>query len=170
MKFSKKLLVGLMAVALAGGVASTLALTATVANTSTNGNVDQAIYLNWNESSCSISDATLSRQMQYRQVAVEAPQKSASVTKIGQLTFTLAADTGKVIDGITVYISKNAIEGRSDDADRSDIITLNSVNTTTSYNFEEATIFYIGLQKVNDEHADNAGAILTMSLSVVDKK
>lgn len=173
MKLGKKALIGMMALCLGGTIATTFALTGKAGTANTTGNVDSAIYLNWNESSCTIDDITklTALKTEYRQVAVAAPAKSTSVNKVGQLTFTLAAsDEDHVIDGITVRISPDVDleSAEAGSAAWTDTTLLSSTNTTASYKFSKETVFYLAIIKVNDEHSDTAGAELTMSMSVVD--
>lgn len=174
MKLREKALIGLMALSLAGGVATTFALTAQGANTSTNGSVDSAIYLNWGDTE-SVGDieGLKNGSYVYKSIGVAAPAKSAGVTKVGQLTFTLAAKEGDyTIDGTTVYISTTDLESVTDHSNEAwtNATKLDKTSLSTAFKFDEATTYYLAFTKTAEEVEDGktVGAILTMSLSVVD--
>lgn len=176
MKFSKKLLVGLMSVALMGGVASTLALTYQAANQSTSGNVDSAIYLNWgSEESIDDIENLGPTTYEHRRVTVATPAKSNGVTKIGKITFTLkASDDNHRIDGTTVYISTQDLQQSGQGNDLYASATKLNVNATTGvFTFEAQTTYYLAFIKdtsvTDSDTTKEIGAILNMSLSVVDK-
>lgn len=108
-------LLGVMAVALAGGVGSALALTRTGASAAGNtGAFDKAVYLYWGheQTSATISNVQdLSAGVaQYRGLTVS-PKATKSVAGNVRLTFTLAATTGNYhIKGLTVSVYKIAAE------------------------------------------------------------
>ena len=111
MGLKKKILIGVMACCLVGGVGSALALSRTGASgTGTTGAFDQAVYLYWGHeaSSTSIDNVeNLSAGVaQYRGLTVS-PKSSKSVAGNVQLTFTLAATAGDHhIKGLTVSVYK----------------------------------------------------------------
>ncbi len=106
-----KILIGIMAAALVGGVGSAVALTRTGASgTGTPGAFDGAVYLYWGHESTSttITDVeNLSAGVaQYRGLTVS-PQSSKSVAGNVRLTFTLAPTAGTHhIKGLTVSVYK----------------------------------------------------------------
>ena len=106
-----KVLIGLMACCLVGGVGSALALSRTGSGaTGSTGAFDEAVYLYWGHES---STATISNVenlsagvAQYRGLTVS-PKSSKSVAGNVQLTFTLAATAGTHhIEGLTVSVYK----------------------------------------------------------------
>lgn len=106
-----KILIGVMAVSLVGGVGSAFALTRTGASiTGRQGAFDGAVYLYWGHES---STATISNVedlsagvAQYRGLEVS-PKSSKSVSGNVRLTFTLAATEGNYhIKGLTVSVYK----------------------------------------------------------------
>ena len=109
MNTKSKVLVGLMALSLLGGVGSALALTRTgAAGTGTAGAFDQAIYLNWGTDQTSVSLDNVQNLLpgtpQYRYLEVS-PKATKSVAGNVQLTFTLAATTGEHhIKGLSVSV------------------------------------------------------------------
>ena len=106
-----KVLIGVMAIGLVGGVGSALALTRAPATaTGTTGAFDQAVNLYWGHESttASISNVTnLSAGVaQYRGLTVS-PQSTKTVAGNVQLTFTLEASAGSHhIKGLTVNVYK----------------------------------------------------------------
>ena len=113
MNRKSKVLIGLMALCLVGGVASAVALTRTGATaTGQPGAFDKAIYLYWghNASEAEIDDVEdlQVNVPQYRYLEVS-PQSTKSVAGNVTLTFTLAASTGNYhIQGLTVSVYKTA--------------------------------------------------------------
>ena len=111
MNTKSKVLIGLMAICLLGGVGSTLALTRSGASvTGTPGAFDQAVYLYWGsgDSSVSISDVENlnNTDTQYRGLTVS-PKTTKTVAGNVRLTFTLAASAGNHhINGLTVSVYK----------------------------------------------------------------
>ena len=110
MNTKSKVLIGLMAICLLGGVGSTLALTRRGASaTGTPGAFDKAIYLYWDEGqqqSVTIDNVEnlAAGVTQYRGLSVN-PISSKSVEGKVRLTFTLAATTGEHhIKGLTVSV------------------------------------------------------------------
>ena len=110
MNTKSKVLIGLMALCLLGGVGSTLALTRSGASaTGTPGAFDQAINLYWDEgehSSVTIANVEnlTAGSTQYRGLEC-APISSKSVEGKVRLTFTLAASEGEHhIKGLTVSV------------------------------------------------------------------
>ena len=106
-----KILIGVMAVSLVGGVGSAFALTRTGASVAgRSGAFDGAVYLYWGHES---STATISNVeelsagvAQYRGLEVS-PQSSKSVSGNVRLTFTLAPTAGNYhIKGLTVSVYK----------------------------------------------------------------
>ena len=106
-----KVLIGVMALALVGGVGSSLALTRTGANAAARtGAYDGAINLYWGHESTTASIANVedlaAGVAQYRGLTVS-PQSSKSVAGNVRLTFTLEASTGTHhIKGLTVSVYK----------------------------------------------------------------
>ena len=103
-------LLGVMAIGLAGGVGSALALARTNASAAGNtGAFDQAVYLYWGHESttASITDVeNLSAGVaQYRGLTVS-PKSTKSVSGNVRLTFTLAPTDGHHIKGLTVSVYK----------------------------------------------------------------
>lgn len=106
-----KVLIGIMSVALVGGVGSTLALTRTGAGgTGTTGAFDQAVYLYWGHESTSISidnvENLVAGTPQYRGLVVS-PKTSKTVAGNVQLTFTIAPTEGNHhVKGLSVNVYK----------------------------------------------------------------
>ncbi len=104
-------LIGVMGVALVGGVGSALALTRTGANAAGNtGAFDQAVYLYWGHESTTASIQNVqdlsAGTPQYRGLTVS-PKSTKSVAGNVRLTFTLAPSTGNYhIKGLTVSVYK----------------------------------------------------------------
>lgn len=113
MKTKRKVLVGLMALSLLGGVGGALALTRNAANMGgTTGAFDQAIYLNWDsdQSTKSLTNVTDLQPStpQWRYLTV-APKSTKTVAGTVTLTFTLAKSEGNChIKGLTVSVYKTA--------------------------------------------------------------
>ena len=111
MNTKSKVLIGLMAICLLGGVGSTLALTRTGAEaTGTPGAFDKAVYLGWgdNETSVTINNVENLQPSvaQYRGLTVGA-ETTKSVAGTVRLTFTLAASEGEHhINGLSVSVYK----------------------------------------------------------------
>lgn len=113
MKTKRKVLIGLMALSLLGGVGGALALTRNQASlTGTTGAFDQAIYLNWeaDQSSITLSDITTlaAGTPQYRYLTV-APKSTKTVAGTVTLSFTLAAGAADThMKGLTVSVFETA--------------------------------------------------------------
>lgn len=176
MKLREKALIGLMALSLAGGIATTFALTSNGGSGSTSGSVDAAIYLNWGDTT-QVGDISGLKNGAYiyKSIGVAAPIKSSNVTdKQGQLTFTLAAQVGDnyTINGTTVYISTNDLENVTDHSASAwkDATKLDKSNLTGSFKFNADTTYYLAFTKTAEELEEGkvVSATLTMSLSVVD--
>ena len=109
MNTKSKVLVGLMAICLLGGVGSTLALTRNgAAATGQPGAFDQAIYLNWGTDQTSVSLDNVQNLLpgtpQYRYLEVS-PKATKTVVGNVQLTFTLAQTAGEHhIKGLSVSV------------------------------------------------------------------
>ena len=111
MNTKSKVLIGLMAICLLGGVGSTLALTRSGASVSGNpGAFDQAVYLGWGDNEASVTINNVENlgageaNAQYRGLAV-GPESSKSVEGTVRLTFTLAASAGDHhINGLSVGV------------------------------------------------------------------
>lgn len=113
MKTKRKVLVGLMALSLLGGVGGALALTRNAASMGgTTGAFDQAIYLNWDSDQASksleaVTDLSVGKA-QWRYLTV-APKSTKTVKGEVTLTFTLAKSDGNFhIKGLTVSVFKTA--------------------------------------------------------------
>lgn len=106
-----KVLIGIMACCLVGGVGSALALTRTGANvTGSSGAFDQAVYLYWGHESTTTSISNVENLVagtpQYRGLTVS-PQSSKTVAGNVQLSFALEATAGSHhIKGLTVNVYK----------------------------------------------------------------
>ena len=113
MNTKSKVLIGLMALCLLGGVGSTLALTRSGASaTGTAGAFDQAIYLNWGTDQTSVTLDNVENlgvnTPVYRYLEVS-PKSTKTVAGNVQLTFELAATSGNHhIKGLTVSVYKTA--------------------------------------------------------------
>lgn len=111
MNTKSKVLIGLMAICLLGGVGSTLALTRTGASaTGQPGAFDKAVYLYWGHEQTEVTLPNVENLQQgvtqYLGLTVS-PQTSKSVTGNVQLTFALAASEGEHhIKGLTVSVYK----------------------------------------------------------------
>ena len=111
MNTKSKVLVGLMAICLLGGVGSTLALTRSGASVTGNpGAFDKAIYLYWGHEESSVELPNVENlqpsQPQYVGLTVS-PKSSKSVAGNVKLDFTLAASEGEHhIKGLTVSVYK----------------------------------------------------------------
>ena len=111
MNTKSKVLIGLMALCLLGGVGSTLALTRSgAAATGTPGAFDKAVYLYWGHEESSVTLPNVQNLQpsvaQYVGLTVS-PKTSKSVTGNVQLTFALAASEGNHhIKGLTVSVYK----------------------------------------------------------------
>ena len=111
MNTKSKVLIGLMAICLLGGVGSTLALTRSGASVSGNpGAFDQAVYLGWGDNETSVTINNVENlgageaNAQYRGLTV-GPETSKSVEGTVRLTFTLAASEGNHhINGLTISV------------------------------------------------------------------
>lgn len=109
MNTKSKVLIGLMALCLLGGVGSTLALTRSgAAATGTPGAFDKAIYLYWGHEETAVTIASVQNLQpsvaQYRGLTVS-PQSTKSLTGNVQLTFTLAASEGNHhIKGLAINV------------------------------------------------------------------
>ena len=113
MKKHQKILIGLMALGLVGGIGATLALTRTAANGSYTGQgTDSAIYLNWGDSDQQKAVTTevkdLSANVAVDRYVVVAPKASTSVKGTISVTFTLSTSTVEskttVLTGLTVGV------------------------------------------------------------------
>ena len=111
MNTKSKVLIGLMAICLLGGVGSTLALTRTGASaTGTPGAFDKAVYLYWGHEQSEVTLPNVENLQpgvtQYLGLTVS-PQTSKSVAGNVELIFNLAASTGEHhIKGLTVSVYK----------------------------------------------------------------
>lgn len=103
-KKRRAFLLGLMAMFLVGGVATTLALTYHSAEQNIAGTSDSAIYLKWGHNELEAVGDLVAGTPQYRDVTLDA-DKSASVTGSAQVTFTLALiDADSTLTGLSVAI------------------------------------------------------------------
>ena len=106
-----KILIGVMACALVGGVGSAVALTRSGAGgTGQTGAFDQAVYLYWGHEETSTSIANVENLAagvaQYRGLTVS-PQSTKTVAGNVQLTFTLTTSVGEHhVKGLTVSVYK----------------------------------------------------------------
>ena len=106
-----KILIGVMAVALVGGVGSAIALARTAASANGNpGAYDQAVYLYWGHETSTVEIANVENLSagiaQYRGLTVS-PKTTKSVSGNVRLTFTLEATAGEHhINGLTVSVYK----------------------------------------------------------------
>ena len=113
MKKHQKILIGLMALGLVGGIGATLALTRKGAEGSYTGQgTDSAIYLNWGDSDQQKAVTTevkdLSANVAVDRYVVVAPKASTSVKGTISVTFTLSTSTVEskttVLTGLTVGV------------------------------------------------------------------
>ena len=113
MNTKSKVLIGLMAICLVGGVGSALALSRTGANaTGQPGAFDKAVYLYWGSDASSVTLNNVENLQpsvaQYRYLEVS-PKTTKSVAGNVQITFTLAATSGEHhIKGLSVSVYKTA--------------------------------------------------------------
>ena len=111
MKTKKKVLIGLMALCLAGSVGGVLALTSNAATQSgTTGAFDQAVYLYWttDSSTLTLSDVNdlTAGTPKYRYLTV-APKSTKSVSGNVTLTFTLASGGANThMEGLSIAVYK----------------------------------------------------------------
>ena len=145
MKLKGKLLIGLMAVSLAGGIGGAIALTRNSATSGgTPGGFDQAIYLNWEsgQSTLSLSDITTlsAGTPQYRYLTV-APKSTKTVTGTVTLTFTLSAGGAEThMKGLTVSVFETAslatdqtVAGLIAEVEAEPILNESNLSGTTSF-------------------------------------
>ena len=145
MNTKSKVLIGLMAICLLGGVGSTLALTRSgAAATGQPGAFDQAVYLYWghNASSAEITDVEDLQPSvaQYRYLEVS-PQSTKSVSGNVTLTFTLAATAGNHhLQGLTISVYKTAslatnetVAGLIDGVTASPVLNSSALTGSTSF-------------------------------------
>lgn len=189
MNTKSKVLIGLMALCLLGGVGSTLALTRSGASaTGTPGAFDKAVYLYWGheESSVEIADVEnlAAGVAQYRGLTVS-PQSSQSLTGNVQIRFTLAPSEGHHIKGLTVSVYKidaafdaenvaTQIQGKSASPilNESNLSGVTNLGISAGSGVHETTAYYaiaINWTGANDaEHpAYTLDASLTISQSFV---
>ena len=190
MNTKSKVLIGLMALCLLGGVGSTLALTRSgAAATGNPGAFDKAIYLYWGHEETSVTIAPVQNLQpsvaQYRGLTVS-PQSTKSLTGNVQLTFALAASEGNHhIKGlaINVYPLEAALDEENAETQIGSTFaaaTLNEANPTQLINIgisssgaTHETVKYYAIKVtwsgVNDpEHTDyTLDASLTISQSFV---
>ena len=188
MNTKSKVLIGLMALCLLGGVGSTLALTRNGASaTGQPGAFDKAIYLYWGHEETSVTIAPVQNLQpsvaQYRGLTVS-PQSTKSLTGNVQLTFALAASEGNHhIKGlaINVYPLEAALDEENAETQIGSTFaaaTLNEANPTQLINIgisssgaAHETVKYYAIKVtwsgVNDpEHTDyTLDASLTISQS-----
>lgn len=109
MKKHQKILIGLMALGLVGGIGTTLALTRTGANSTVDGQgTDQAIYLNWGTEEQNTALKTEIKDLkanvaQYRCLVVT-PKASATLSGTVNLTFTLGVKDKTELPGLSVNV------------------------------------------------------------------
>lgn len=109
MKKHQKILIGLMALGLVGGIGTTLALTRTGANSTVDGQgTDQAIYLNWGTEKQNTALKTeikdLSAKVAQYRCLVVAPKASATLSGTVNLTFTLGVKDKTELPGLSVNV------------------------------------------------------------------
>ena len=147
MKTKSKILIGLMALCLAGAAGTTFALTRNAATSSgTAGGFDQAIYLNWgsDQQSVSITDVTelTTNVAQYRVLSVT-PKSTKTVAGTVTLTFTLAATAGDYhVNGLTVDVFKTETLATQEGA-ASAISELSAVATVDASHLSATTTFSV---------------------------
>ena len=139
MKKNQKILIGLMALGLLGGVGTTFALTRTAATQQTiNGQAtDGAVYLYWGTNEQNTSTVAEVKDLaantaQYRCVTV-APKVSKTVTGKVSVTFTLSTTETTALPGLTIGIySVDKYTTEASDVSGSALSTLDAT-TKTSY-------------------------------------
>ena len=150
MNTKSKVLVGLMALSLLGGVGSALALTRTGASaTGQPGAFDKAIYLYWGHEASSAEVANVQNLQplvaQYRYLEVS-PQSTKTVAGNVTLTFTLAQTAGEHhLQGLTVSVYKTAslatdetVAGLIDGVSAAPVLTASNLSGTTTFAVEAA--------------------------------
>lgn len=109
MKKHQKILIGLMALGLVGGIGTTLALTRTGANSTVDGQgTDQAIYLNWGtkeqKADASASLTGLKAQVAEYRCLVVTSQTSTTLSGNVYLDFALSVEEKTELTGLTVKV------------------------------------------------------------------
>ena len=115
MKKRQKVLLGLMALGLVGGIGSAVALTRTAAEQkNTSLGTDKAVYLYWDENTTaknSIAEVEnlTANSTEYRYIVV-APKMSKTLEGTVSITFTLSVDSSRnqELAGLTVDITENS--------------------------------------------------------------
>ncbi len=148
MKKHQKVLLGLMALGLAGGVGTTFALTRTAATSSVDGNgTDTAIYVEWGGATTDYADVKdlKAQEPQYRFVCVTS-NSSKALKGTFNLTFTLnvgtktedTANATYALTGLTVDVYEVTTYGTSSFGD-TDTDTYTKVGTLTTATEEGKT-------------------------------
>ena len=145
MNTKSKVLIGLMAICLLGGVGSTLALTRTGASaTGTPGAFDKAVYLYWGHEATTAEIADVENLQpsiaQYRYLEVS-PQSTKTVAGNVTLTFTLAQTAGNHhLQGLTISVYKTAslatdetVAGLINGVSAAPVLTAANLSGTTSF-------------------------------------
>lgn len=108
MKKHQKVLLGLMALGLAGGIGTTLALTRNAADQSSiSGGTDQAIYLNWGSGSNTnvVTELeTFEAQVSQKRYLVVSPKATNKLSGTVAVKFDLTVADDHVITGLTIDV------------------------------------------------------------------
>lgn len=179
MKKHQKVLLGIMALSLAGGIGTAIALTRNAAaQQPINGNTDTAVYLYWGSKQTTATFASV-KDLEpdtpvYRHLTVS-PQVSANLKGKVTLTFTLAPKTNHVLTGLKVGVYKvDTAEKETDLGTAACTLTASTTEVTGTASFDVETqsathedvayytieFVYDGTQIAEDE---NYGGTLTVT-------
>lgn len=175
-----KILIGVMALALVGGIGSAFALTQNKADgTGTSPAFDEAIYLYWDSESTgsvgmtNIPSVSVNTPV-YRYLTV-APKTTKSVTGQVKLTFTLAADTEKTATGLHIDVYKTAslatdstVAGLIEGVSAAPSLTKNAASGYTVFDVESGkeTKAYYAIKVVYDGGDPTEGKELGATVSI----
>ena len=183
-----KVLVGLMALSLAGGAGGVFALTRSSATqTGTAGAFDKAIYLYWGSEASTANLNTLDNLVastpKYNYLSVT-PKSSASVSGTVTLTFTLSSGGANThMEGLTVSVYKTAsltddehVEAAIGGLTPTPVLTKDSLSGTTTFSVaqgagvHETNAYYaikvVWSGAIDTDHPENPmSATLTISQS-----
>ena len=187
MNTKSKVLIGLMALCLLGGVGSTLALTRSgAAATGTPGAFDKAVYLYWGTEQSSVEIADVENLQpsvaQYRYLEVS-PKSTKSVAGNVTLTFALAPTAGNHhLNGLTVSVYKTVslatdetVAGLIDGVVAAPVLTAANLSGTTSFavaaseNAHETKAYYaiaVSWDGANDPEEGHEAYTLSGSLTI----
>ncbi len=141
MKKHQKILICLMALGLIGGISTSFALSRNEGTNSYKGDLDQAIYLYWNNgnetsTASTALDALSASVAQYRSVVV-APKASNNVKGTVSVEFKLTVEDGNSLNGVDVNIYKtstyiaNTLPTEQTDLDTKQTLSTKEADKTT---------------------------------------